>query len=386
MSVDVDVLITEFFEKKHTYTQFGQMMSALIKRLMDTSKIQTHSIHHRVKDEVSLKKKIELKDKYNSCADITDLLGVRIICYYSNDIERIESIIKENFDVDVENTIDKRKTYEPDRFGYMSLHYVVSLNTSRHCLVEYREFQEIKFEIQIRTILQHTWAEIEHDLGYKTINSVPEYIRRKFSILSGTLELIDNAFVEIKKSLEEYNNNTKESLEEFNIKNSFEKPNNEMKLDEIKERNWSLKEKGDVSLNDIFIRLFISESTIFNKAYLNYVQSIKESSLSRKKTVELSPFFEKEYYNQTIELLSEIGILTTSEFFFMMTDVLSDEEIIEKVFNFLQQSRRKKLISKNDFLLYLICGYISTLNDFDITNSKYYKVIDFFIEKTATNN
>lgn len=102
------------------------------------------------------------------------------------------------------NSIDKRKSIEPDRFGYMSLHYIVSLNKTRSKLPEYSDFSELKFEIQIRTILQHSWAKIEHKLGYKSNSSVPDEIRRLFSILSGTLELVDKEFVTIKEAIHDY--------------------------------------------------------------------------------------------------------------------------------------------------------------------------------------
>ena len=62
----------------------------------------------------------------------------------------------------------------------------------------------MKFEIQIRSILQHAWAEIEHDLGYKSEIEIPNIVKRKFSRLSGLLELVDDEFVSIKDIISEY--------------------------------------------------------------------------------------------------------------------------------------------------------------------------------------
>jgi hypothetical protein len=67
-------------------------------------------------------------------------------------------------------------------------------------------------EIQIRTLLEHTWAEIEHDLGYKSTEAVPHPVRRRFSRLAGLLELADSEFVEIRRTMVEYARDLRESL------------------------------------------------------------------------------------------------------------------------------------------------------------------------------
>jgi putative GTP pyrophosphokinase len=78
--------------------------------------------------------------------------------------------------------------------------------------VEYKRFAGVKFEIQIRSILQHTWAEIEHDIGYKAKIEVPKQIRRKFSRLAGLLELADDQFVQIRDDLANYERIIQESI------------------------------------------------------------------------------------------------------------------------------------------------------------------------------
>jgi hypothetical protein len=93
---------------------------------------------------------------------------------------------------------------DPDRFRYLSLHYVVDLSPQRCVLPEYRRFRGLKAEIQIRSLLQHVWAEVEHDLGYKSTRSVPSAIRRRFSRLAGLLELADVEFAAIRDALNAY--------------------------------------------------------------------------------------------------------------------------------------------------------------------------------------
>jgi putative GTP pyrophosphokinase len=80
----------------------------------------------------------------------------------------VAELIEREFVIDRDNTVDKRKQLDPDRFGYLSLHHIVQLGPTRSQLVEYSSFGGIKAEIQTRSILQHSWAEVEHDLGYKS--------------------------------------------------------------------------------------------------------------------------------------------------------------------------------------------------------------------------
>lgn len=171
---------------------------------MAAKSISHHSISFRCKTRESLERKIDIKQSYESLEDITDLAGVRIITHFADDVDVVASMVESEFKIDKVNSIDKRASLDPDRFGYLSLHYVVSLKKERDTLQEYSAFKSLKLEIQIRSILQHTWAEIEHDIGYKSSVEVPRGIRRKFSRMAGLLELADQEFAAIRVELGKY--------------------------------------------------------------------------------------------------------------------------------------------------------------------------------------
>jgi putative GTP pyrophosphokinase len=136
--------------------------------------------------------------------EITDLAGIRVITYFSEDVDRVASVIEREFNIDPENSIDKRAALDPDRFGYLSLHYVASVAEHRIALPEYARLRTLKFEIQVRSILQHSWAEIEHDLGYKSKAGVPREIQRRFARVASLLELADTEFEGIRSELAAY--------------------------------------------------------------------------------------------------------------------------------------------------------------------------------------
>jgi len=150
----------------------------------------------REKGASSLKKKIarEGKNYELPLEQITDLAGVRVITYFPKDVDAILPILKKEFLVDEDNSVDKRQTANPSAFGYASVHLVVGLKEERAKLPEYALFKSLKCEIQVRTILQHAWAEIEHDIVYKSNEEIPFELRRKFASLAGLLEVADREF------------------------------------------------------------------------------------------------------------------------------------------------------------------------------------------------
>jgi len=201
-------LRVEFEKVRGTYESFSEKVKELIKGFLEVQNVTVHSVSSRCKTleslEVKAQKKIDKGSEYTDLKSVTDLAGVRVITHFASDVDQIAKIVEHEFNVDFANSIDKRVAQEPDRFGYTSLHYVVELNSERLSLSEYSKFLNVKVEIQIRSILQHAWAEIEHDIGYKANEEVPNEVKRKFSRLSGLLELADEEFMDIRNKVDEY--------------------------------------------------------------------------------------------------------------------------------------------------------------------------------------
>jgi ppGpp synthetase/RelA/SpoT-type nucleotidyltranferase len=195
----------EYEEFRLSLKILGDKLSGLIKELLSDAGIDPLSVRCRVKDVDSVAKKLARQPgKYNNYEDLTDLLGFRVITYFSDTVDEAAAILKPQFTIDELNSEDKRAQWGPDQFGYMSLHFVATLTDERCSLPEYSRFRGIKFEVQVRSILQHAWAEIEHDLGYKVEGSLPPSIRRRFSRLAGLLEIADDEFVALRGDSNEY--------------------------------------------------------------------------------------------------------------------------------------------------------------------------------------
>jgi putative GTP pyrophosphokinase len=151
----------------------------------------------RVKDLDSCIEKITRK-KYNERAQldhyqypleyyITDLIGMRIVCLYEDEVEMVGEILQRGFTVRPDGITNKMQELRTNttmgvRLGYQALHLDLELDHVRAQLDEYRGFAQIPFEVQIRTIVQDAWSSIEHKMRYK--GNPSEETARLFYILS----------------------------------------------------------------------------------------------------------------------------------------------------------------------------------------------------------
>ncbi len=189
-----EAILEEYREHLPEFQAAGDKVYGKLKKVFDEAGLIVASIEYRVKTEKSLAGKLELKGaKYATLGDITDILGLRVITFYSDDVDKVASAVDRLFNVDWENSVDKRKLHEIDSFGYMSLHYICSMKGFPY-----------RFEIQMRTVLQHAWANMNHDTGYKSGVEVPREYLRNLNRLAGMLELADEQFSLIRNELTDY--------------------------------------------------------------------------------------------------------------------------------------------------------------------------------------
>jgi len=190
-----------FFQAK------SEELTASVRDCLASAGIIIAALESRVKTEKSLTGKLELKGhKYTSLADITDIVGLRVITFYTDDVDKVASNLERMFEVDWENSVDKRKLHEIDSFGYLSLHYIYHIPDSHY-----------RFEVQMRTVLQHAWANMNHDTGYKSGVEVPHKYLRNLSRLAGMLELVDEQFSIIRSDLTDYRRRVKALVASGNL-------------------------------------------------------------------------------------------------------------------------------------------------------------------------
>ena len=194
MDLHCEMILEEYREAKPILERMLVDIPALLREALAKNGILVTVVDARIKTEESLRGKLELKgNKYATLSDITDIFGGRIITFYTDDVDRIAAIVEQLFEIDWDNSVDKRMLHQLDSFGYNSLHYICRMP----------EFP-FRFELQLRTTLQHAWASINHDIGYKTGVEIPREYLRRINRLAGILEMADDEFSRIRSEITDY--------------------------------------------------------------------------------------------------------------------------------------------------------------------------------------
>lgn len=195
------VAVSEYLRVVGFYSELAASTKRIAEEALKRRGIIIHSIEARAKDAASFGRKAAKPSKNdpgrpmypNPMEQITDKAAIRLITFFPRTIKEIDEMLRSEFNV-IEHFDKGESLIEDERFGYQSVHYLVALSSSRTSLSEYEQFVSAKVEVQVRTILQHAWAEIEHDIQYKTSATIPRDIKRRFMSLAGLLEIADREF------------------------------------------------------------------------------------------------------------------------------------------------------------------------------------------------
>ena len=106
-----EMLLQQFRELRPTLEQLASEAYNLLNQALREQGIYVTAIEYRVKTEKSLTGKLELKGaKYKSIDDITDLVGLRVITFYTDEVDKVAAIAKRVFDIDWQDSVER-----PDR-------------------------------------------------------------------------------------------------------------------------------------------------------------------------------------------------------------------------------------------------------------------------------
>lgn len=214
LDLKCQMMLEEFEQLQPSLQKIEEIVSKTIKQCIKEANLFVDGVASRIKTQESLVGKLEKKGhKYNSLYDLTDLVGARVITFYQEDVDKISSLLAGYFNIDWQESVDKRKLHDLQSFGYTSLHYICSIPEMLYHDEEHPEINQLRFEIQMRTCLQHVWATIEHDIGYKRDVEIPRECLRNFARLAGMLELADEQFSAIRAEVNDYRRKVKSLVE-----------------------------------------------------------------------------------------------------------------------------------------------------------------------------
>jgi putative GTP pyrophosphokinase len=206
----------------HALPKHQRLTSAVVSildSLLKDQAIDFLAVSGRTKSKKTAIEKIGRKGYSEPARQLTDLSGIRVVVFFESDVRRVAQLVEGAFAVDRANSLDKDNLLSANQIGYRSVHFVCDLGENRSKVEEYKNLANLKFEIQIRTVLQHAWAELAHDRNYKFSGKLPKELERKLFLYAGLLEIADQGFNETSRAIDEYSENlqTRTSRGDFDI-------------------------------------------------------------------------------------------------------------------------------------------------------------------------
>lgn len=202
-----DKALRQYRDKHGLYLELVERAVSVMKSALSAGGLKVQSVEGRAKAFESFTEKASKpsdedpnKPKYTDpMSQITDLAGIRVIAFQPRVVDEICRLIHREFKVS-EFQDKSEALINQGKFGYQSFHFLVMLTDARCKFSEYARFRNVTFEIQVRTVLQHAWAEMEHDIQYKNEAVIPTSIRRRFIALAGMLEMADREFESLQEA------------------------------------------------------------------------------------------------------------------------------------------------------------------------------------------
>jgi putative GTP pyrophosphokinase len=227
--------IKRFIDQQPDYEKLCAEVAYILNRELLKAEVEFSTITYRAKTLNSFLEKIQRKSYRDPIAEITDFAGVRVVCLYIDDLERLEKVIGEQFEI-VEK-IDKLTDRKADHFGYGAIHFTVRLGKNASG-ARYDDLKNLVCEIQTRTVLQDAWAIIDQHLVYKNESNIPTILRSRLNLLAGNFQSADEKFSDIRAEREEYLREVEDS--KINSEQFLE---NELNLDSfVRYAHWKFPE------------------------------------------------------------------------------------------------------------------------------------------------
>lgn len=242
----------DWYMQQHTklLNALDMYKSLITSLLMDREELCSNpEIEGRLKEKRECLVKFERKylkeykdDDEITCEEIkshiTDLIGIRVICSYEDEIEKVKEIIENNFTIisetDKTSELEKSDAFDnSSKFGYKGFHLDIKLNDDRLKFDEYKKLEKYNVEVQIRTAIQHAWSQLDHKIKYK--HNIPEELKRAINRLSALFEIADSEFMRIRK---ETSKQDKESEKKIKDAESNKESDDSEKLDSITFENF----------------------------------------------------------------------------------------------------------------------------------------------------
>lgn len=184
-------IIEQYESRRELYSGFLDRVLVLLKEFIGVDGVQIHSISGRIKSRDSLLRKLQAPGaNYQNMVDIPDIAGIRVITYFEEEVSVVAEIIQREFKVFSSGMAEGDRVAQANFLDYTSQSFLVGLLDNRLELIEYKRYKNCWIEMQVRSVLQNAWAEINQQLDFPSAR-FPKTQYRPYSRVVALLELAD---------------------------------------------------------------------------------------------------------------------------------------------------------------------------------------------------
>ena len=197
----IDEIGLKYVENLTLYEEYATRIRNLIQDLVEIEGVEFYAIDGWADRPADLLRTLSELDEKDLAG--VDLVTVRVLLRFPEDVLRIEEVVKSEFEIDPTRSVPSSGLEDPYRFGYPAVVYILSLSSSRANLREWAKYKDLTFRLELRTMLQEAWATIFPKVN-QTVGSLSEKkLTRELVLLAALLEKADQGFLTLRNEIKD---------------------------------------------------------------------------------------------------------------------------------------------------------------------------------------
>ncbi len=199
----IDEIGIRYVESLTLYEEYATRIRNLVQDLVEVEGVEFYAIEGWAKPPAELLRLLSTLEEKDLAG--VDLVTVRVLLRFPEDVLKIEDVVKSEFDIDPVRSLPSNSNalQDPRRFGYPAVVYVLSLSQSRSNLREWAKYKELTFRLELRTMLQEAWATIFPKVNQTVGTASEKELTRELFLLGAMLEKADKGFLSLRNEIKE---------------------------------------------------------------------------------------------------------------------------------------------------------------------------------------
>lgn len=197
----IDEIGIRYVESLTLYEEYAARIRNLIQDLVELEGVEFYAIEGWAETPAELLRILSTLEETDLAG--VDLVTVRVLLRFPEDVLKIEEVVMSEFDIDSSRSVPSSGLEDPYRFGYPAVVYILSLSDTRSNLREWNKYKDLKFRLELRTMLQEAWATIFPKVN-QTVGSLSgKKLTRELVLLAALLEKADQGFLSLRNEIKD---------------------------------------------------------------------------------------------------------------------------------------------------------------------------------------